>query len=280
MDYDEPETEIEENIEILYDIPLLDEEYELLMKINNSLLEFKLQKTNIIDGYFYKRRYNLEDINKLLHTTFERIKDAFNFFDNLLKGKKINLIKSNEDIINLNFQNTTQNIETNVEIEKVKLTNYEMNFIFLKEINSLKNKLNLSEEKIKEKDNKINDLKEKMEQLKQEQETKINEIENKYEKKISDIENLINPIIEKENERNEIIKFNKLNDNVNLVNDFTEIDVENMRIEKNIANNLNIKWMKSVAVYKIIRNNEANYEIAYPENLNIKIYNILSNKKI
>ena len=280
MEYDEPETEIEENIEILYDIPLLDEEYELLMKINNSLLEFKLQKTNIIDGYCYKKRYNLEDINKLLHTTFERIKDAFNFFDNLLKEKQINLIKSNEDIINLNFQNTTQNIETNVEIEKVKLTNYEMNFIFLKEINSLKNKLNLSEEKIKEKDNKINDLKEKMEQLKQEQETKINEIENKYEKKISDIENLINPIIEKENERNEIIKFNKLNDNVNLVNDFTEIDVENMRIEKNIANNLNIKWMKSVAVYKIIRNNEANYEIAYPENLNIKIYNILSNKKI
>ena len=110
-----------------------------------------------------------------------------------------------------------------------------------------------------------------MEQLKQKQETKINEIENKYEKKISDIENLINPIIEKENERNEIIKFNKLNDNVNLINDFTEIDVENMRIEKNIANNLNIKWMKSVAVYKIIRNNEANYELAYPENLNIKI---------
>ena len=76
-------------------------------------------------------------------------------------------------IINLNFQNTTQNIETNVEIEKVKLTKDEMNFIFLKEINSLKNKLNLSEEKIKEKDNEINDLKEKMEQLKQEQETKI-----------------------------------------------------------------------------------------------------------
>ena len=108
----------------------------------------------------------------------------------------------------------------------------------------------------------------------------VNEIENKYEKKISDIENLINPTIEKENERNEIIKFNKLNDNVNLINDFTEIDVENMRIEKNRANNLNIKWMKSVAVYKIIRNNEAKYELAYPENLNIKIYNILSNKKI
>ena len=103
MEYDEPETEIEENIEILYDIPLLDEEYELLMKINNSLLEFKLQKTNIIDGYCYKKRYNLEDINKLSHTTFERIKDAFNFFDNLLKEKQINLIKSNEDIIIIFF---------------------------------------------------------------------------------------------------------------------------------------------------------------------------------
>ena len=55
-----------------------------------------------------------------------------------------------------------------------------------------------------------------------------------YEKKISKIENILNPIIEKE-KRNEIIEFNKLNDNVNLINDFTNINIENMK-NKTIVN--------------------------------------------
>ena len=35
MEEYEPETELEENIEISYNISILDEEYELSMKINN-----------------------------------------------------------------------------------------------------------------------------------------------------------------------------------------------------------------------------------------------------
>ena len=60
MEYYEPETEIEENIENLYNIFILNEEYELYMKINNSLLEFKLQqKSNIVD-YYYNSKYDLK----------------------------------------------------------------------------------------------------------------------------------------------------------------------------------------------------------------------------
>ena len=47
----------------------------------------------------------------------------------------------------------------------------------------------------------------------------------------------------------------------------------------NNLNNLNITWIKSVAVYKIKRFDEISYELAYPDNkkgYNIIIYNIPS----
>ena len=81
----------------------------------------------------------------------------------------------------------------------------------------------------------IKELKEKINQLKQEQEKKLNEIKTLYEKKISEFEKILKPIIEKEKERIEIIAFNKLNDNVNLINDFNKINVENMK-NKTIVN--------------------------------------------
>ena len=280
MEEYEPETELEENIEISYDISILDEEYELSLKLNNSLLEFKLQQTNIIDEYYYKSKFELEAINRLLSSSFGRIKEVFDFFDYLLRDKKVKLIKSNvQDIIKLNFVNA-QNNESNVELIKYKLSKDEINLMFMKEINILKKKLNLKnkkpfdelikendkqlkeyidkkieeykqenqkkfDEKIKEKEMKIKDLNEKINRLKQEQGKKLNEIQNVFERKISEIENILSPIIEKEKEKNEIIAFNKLNDNVNLINDFTNINVENMKNKTivNIIFNYNKKYL-------------------------------------
>ena len=143
MDEYEPETEFEENIEISYNISILDDAYELSMKIYESLLEFKIQQTNIIDEYYYKSKFDLEAINKLMPTSFGRIKEVFDFFDNLLKEKKVLLIKSNnQDIIKLNFANTTKKNESNVELQKYKLSKDEINLMFIKEINILKKKLN------------------------------------------------------------------------------------------------------------------------------------------
>ena len=293
-----PETELEENLEISHNISILDEEYELSIKINGTLLEFKLKQENIIDEYNYKAKFQLEAINKLLLSSFGRIREVFDFFDNLLKEKKVNLIQSKDKtIIKLNFKNITQNIEANIELNKYKLSKDEMNLMFIKEINALKKKLNSKNEKsfdeliketkqeyqkilndkIIEKDKEIKDLKKEINQLKQEQEKKLNEIKKIFERKNFTNENILNPIIVKEKEKKEIIKYDKVNDNVNLINDFTNINFENMK-NKTIANNLNIKWLKSVAVYKIIRNNEISYEIAYPENengYNIIIYNLI-----
>ena len=61
MEEYEPETELEENIEISYNIFILDEEYELTMKLNELLLEFKLQQKNIIDEYYYSAVHLFSD---------------------------------------------------------------------------------------------------------------------------------------------------------------------------------------------------------------------------
>ena len=87
----EPEPEVEEDIQYLYNISLLNEDYKLSMNINESFLEFELQQNNIIVDYYYKAKYDLQTINKLLFTSFKSSKEVFIFFDKLLKDKKVKL---------------------------------------------------------------------------------------------------------------------------------------------------------------------------------------------
>ena len=58
--------------------------------------------------------------------------------------------------------------------------------------------------------------------------------------------------LKKEAKKNGVVNFNMFdeNDNVNLNNDFSNINIENIKISKVIVNNLKITFMKSVAVYK------------------------------
>ena len=148
----EPETELEENIQHLYNISLLDEDYELSMSINQSFLEFKLQQNKIIVDYYYKTIYDLQTINNLFTTSFKGIKEAFNYIDGLLNDKKVKLIKlKDKNIINLKIKNIInldkEDKEINLELKQIKLNKDEMNILFLKEINLLKQKLNTKNEK-------------------------------------------------------------------------------------------------------------------------------------
>ena len=309
MEEYEPETEVEENMQQSYNISLLDEDYELSMSIYQSFLEFKLQQNNIIIDYYFKSKYDLQAINKLLSASFGGIKEVFEYIDKLLNDKKIKLIKlKDKNIINLNFKNIKQlkeEKEINLELKQIKLNKEEIDLIIIKEINSLKQKLNtkneksieelikdnnkelkeyinnkieenkkIYEEKIKEKDNEIKELKEIINQLKKEQEQKLNELQNKY----LEYEKVLKPLLKEYS----LKEFNEYNDNVNLINNFNLIDANKIQNIKTIANNLKIDSFKSVAVYKIKRNDEILYEIAYPDNnngYNIIIYNLLNNNK-
>ena len=108
--------ELDGNIEHIYNLSLSDEEYELSMVTNNFLFEFKLQQKNEIVNYCYNSKFYLEKINMLLNTTFTRIKEVFDFFDQILKDKRVELIKSREkSIINLKFKNA-DNLNTKKDI--------------------------------------------------------------------------------------------------------------------------------------------------------------------
>ena len=293
-----------------YNLSLLNEEYELIMNINNIYIEFKLIKKNIICPYYYKQKYDLKNINKLLYTFFNEIKDVYNFYDKILIKNKVKLILI-EDKINLNFKNIINldnEIEINLEFKKIKINKDDILYNLINEVNILKNKLNENKEnKMKEyinnKDNEIkneiikenkkiieekiniidNKYKEKINEIKKEYEDKIKEFKNKQNEIISEINKNLNLLLNEYNKKIEKIKKIEkkieLNDNVNLINDFKCYNINKMN-NNIISNNLNIIWMKSVAVYNIIRNNEILYEIAYPDNkngYNIIIYNILLN---
>jgi WD40 repeat protein len=291
-----------------YNLSLLNEEYELIMNINNIYIEFKLIKKNIICPYYYKQKYDLKNINKLLYTFFNEIKDVYNFYDKILIKNKVKLILI-EDKINLNFKNIINldnEIEINLEFKKIKINKDDILYNLINEVNILKNKLNENKDnKMKEYiNNKDNEIKnEIIKENKKIIEEKINIIDNKYNNIINKIKNEYkNKIKEFKNKQNEIIseiiknlnlllneyKIKKmkeiklkieLNDNVNLINDFKCYNINTMN-NNIISNNLYITSLKSVAVYNIIKNNEILYEIAYPDNnngYNIIIYNILLN---
>jgi len=297
-----------------YNLSLLNEEYELIMNLSNLYIEYKLIKKNIIYPYFYKQKYDLQNINKLLYTFFNEIKDAYNFYDKILINNKVKLILI-DDKINLNFKNIINfdnEVETNLELKKIKINKDDILYNLINEVNILKNKLNENKEnKMKEYiDNKNNEIKnenkkiieekiniidnkykEKINEIKKEYEDKIKELKNKQNEIISEINKNLNLLLDEYNKKQkekeekekklkiEIERKNELNDNVNLINDFKCYNIYAMN-NNTISNNLKITWWKSVAVYNIIRNNEIWYEIAYPDNkngYNIIIYNILLN---
>ena len=311
----ENENENKKDIKIIesksYNLSLFIEEFELAMNLTNLYIEFKLIKKNIISPYYYQEKFDLQNINKLLYTFFNELKEVFNFCDNILINNKVKLILL-KDNINLNFKNTSNSDneeEPNLELKKIKINKDELLFILLNEVNLLKKKLNEKsnneikmKEKIDKKDDdelkneiiednkkiieeKINIIdnkhKELIKELKKEYEDKMKEFKNKQNEIISEMDKNLKLLLEeykkkKEKEKEEKEKEKEIerknNDNVNLINDF-KCDNINAMSNYTIFNNLNITGLESVAVYSIIKNNEELYEIAYPDNKNG--YNII-----
>ena len=164
--------------------------------------------------------------------------------------------------------------------------------------NEIKEKENIMKEYINNKNNeiikenkkiieeKINII-DNINEIKKEYEDKIKEFKNKQNEIISEINKNLNLLLHEYNikklKKEKLMKEfeikNELNDNVNLINDFKCYNINKLN-NNIISNNLKITYIKSVAVYNIIRNNEILYEIAYPDNkngYNIIIYNILLN---
>ena len=248
-----------------YILLLENKEYELIMTLFESVIEFKLVPKKLISDFYYAEKFDLSTINekKYLIRTFDDLKMAFTRFDSLFNNKKVKLIRTREDTINLNFKiNIMEDdeLETNLELKQIKIDKEEGYLLLSNKINEMSKKIDLMfEDYLKRK---------------QEEEIKKKEEEEKQKK-----EELI---------RQEEEKKLKLNDNVNLNNDFQSKNID-MEDVYSISNLTIMKIRNSLAVYPIIRNNERLYELAcyklnYFKNekeyfFNIVIYNILLNKK-
>ncbi len=156
---DTPSTILEENNKILesrkYNLFLIDEEYELTMNLYELFIEFILTPLKIISPFYYKEKFDLQSINKNLFAFFKELKEAFIFYDDAIKKKKVNLIKQKiSNIINLNMKNINllnEEVNTNLELKQIKLKNDDLIIVLLNEINELKNKLNEKNENEKQK---------------------------------------------------------------------------------------------------------------------------------
>ena len=248
-----------------YILLLENEEYELIMTLFESFIEFKLVPKKSISDYIYTEKFDLSTINdrKYLILPKKDLKKAFGNFDKLLNDKKAKLIKARGDNINLIFKINImdEEYESKLELKQIKINKEEGYPILLNKIKELEKKIIELEKKL---NTKVDIMYEDYLKKKQEEEEK-----QKKEKLI----------------RQEEEKKLKLNDNVNLINDF-QTQNNDMKEIYSISNDKFQNERNNIAVYPIIRNDERLYELActkednnYNNYKNIVIYNILLKKK-
>jgi len=265
-------------------LSLENEEYELTMNLGESYIEFKLVPKNKISDFCYKAEFDLSSINKYLFSKFPELKRAFDIYDKQLNNKKVKLIKLKEDSINLNLiriNDFEEEVETNLELKRYEIKENDAYPLFLNRLNELNNKIlelekNLNEMKKEKLENKGNEENKKIESL----------IEDYLTKK--KIEEEMKKQKEEELLREEEEKKIKLNDNINLSNDFQCDNINNLKEFDYLPNSKIELRNKSLAVYSIIRNNKRFYELACAKRgrydkdrgyyyYHIVIYNILLN---
>jgi len=244
-----------------------------LILYSNNIIEFKVKLANPTASCYYTEKYNLEEIKQKAFLFFHQdMKAVYGFYKSKLQNKKINLLLSEENKMNIYYKTiiSDDEIEVKLELKKIVLNKEDKADFLAKEVEQLKKKNKELENKINELQKKHNDLlmnehNKKIEKEKEEEQKKIEE-EKKEEQRQKDEEN-----------------FSAINDNLNLINNFEFKNFDNI---KNIDTIL-VEQMqpKTVAVYCIIKNNKRLYQMAYPaySNYNSKythiiIYNIISNK--
>ena len=287
----------------VYSLSITDEEFELTMSLKEAFLELKLKQKDNISNSYYQSSFSLQKLNKCLFRSFKEIKEGFIFCDKMINENKVKLIcLKNKNTYNLNFINVSdfhEETEAYLELERNKLKTDENNSINSKNDDIKKNeelkdyvdkKVEEAKQEIRkeynkileEKDSEIKKLSEIINNLKKEQDKKIKDLQTKQDKKISAIEKEIKPVLDKlKGDEKEKKEFGEKNDSIKLLDGFEKYDVNNMKNIKSLSDNLNITWIKSVAVYKINRFDEISYELSYPEykkGYNIIIYDIISNK--
>ena len=307
-------SENEKDIKIIetksYNLSLLNEEYELTMNLTNLFIEFKLIEKNILSQYYYKEKFDLQTINKLLYTFFNEIKDVFNFYDKILINNKVKLILlKDKNAINLNFKNIINldnEVESNLELKKSKINRDDILSILINEVNSLKNKLNeksnnemenkmkeyidkknnelkneiikdnekILEEKINIEDNNHKDIKEIISGLKKEYEDKIKEFQNKQNEIISEMDKNLNLLLAEYKVKKEVEEQKE--------KEIEREEEEKKELERKNELNDNVNLINDFKFYNIntMRNNTISNNLYITYMKSVAVYNIKKNNDI
>ena len=125
-----------------YELSLNNEEYTLKMDLSESFIEFKLAPKDAISNFYYQEKFDLTAINenKYLILSFKELNKAFVYFDKLLNDKRVKLVKSREDKINLNMKIPfmDEELESNLELKQYKITKEDVFPLLLNEVKGLK----------------------------------------------------------------------------------------------------------------------------------------------
>ena len=226
-----------------------EDEYNIeLILYSNNIIEFKVKLANPTASCYYTEKYNLEEIKQKAFLFFQKdMKAVYGFYKSKLQNKKINLLLSEENKMNIYYKTiiSDEEMEVKLELKKIVLNKEDKADFLAKEVEQLKKK-------------------------NKELENKINELQKKH-----------NDLLMKKDEEN----FSAINDNLNLINNFEFKNFDNIKNIDTIP--ARQEQPKTVAVYCIIKNNKRLYQMAYPKYITcdengkqsyIIIYDLISNK--
>ena len=138
-----------------------EDEYNIeLILYSNNIIEFKVKLANPTASCYYTEKYNLEEIKQKAFLFFQKdMKAVYGFYKSKLQNKKINLLLSEENKMNIYYKTIINDeIEVKLELKKIVLNKEDKADFLAKEVEQLKKKNKELENKINELQKKHNDL--------------------------------------------------------------------------------------------------------------------------
>ena len=240
-------------------LKLQEDEYQLEMSLyDNNSIEFKVILNSPMATCYYIEKYTFEKIKEisfLFHKKFKDSETVYQYYKDRVFKKEMNLVLSpDKNIMSLKYQKNVDDEMTDVELKLKKIMSQKDDIVqaLMKEV-----------EQLKQNDKKNDELKKKIDELQKEIDLLKEEI-NKLKEKEKEKEIKEEDIKKEEEIRKKEEEFSSLNDNVNLINNFKFENFKEIKYIDEISGPS--FYIKSVAVFCIIKNNERLYQMAYFKN--------------
>ena len=104
-----------------YLLNIKDNEYKLLINIENQFVIFKIEQLNNLSLYYYKKKYELKQINDILNidNKIDNFSEIIELFDKAYLNKKLSINVNNKNInLNIKLQISSKEYESIIILNK------------------------------------------------------------------------------------------------------------------------------------------------------------------